>query len=70
MYKNLKPLLKERKITMDQVQEALEVKSKSTTSLKVNGKAHITFEEAVRLRDLINSKGRKKLTLEQLFEVE
>ena len=68
MTRVLKAILKDEKITNKDVQECLNIKSLSTVSLKINGKANFTTNEAILLKKLINEKSGKKYTLEQLFD--
>lgn len=68
MTRVLKAILKDEKITNKDVQECLNIKSLSTVSLKINGKANFTTNEAILLKNLINEKSGKKYTLEQLFD--
>lgn len=64
----LKKLLKDANITQGDVAKELNIKSLSTMSLKLNGKAEFTTGEAVKLKNLINSKLHTNYTIEELFE--
>lgn len=64
----LKKLIKDANITQGDVAKELNIKSLSTMSLKLNGKAEFTTGEAVKLKNLINSKLHTNYTIEELFE--
>ena len=64
----LKKILKDADITYDDLIEALNIKSKSTISLKINGKAKVYTDEAFIIRDLIYKKTKKKYNIEELFK--
>lgn len=64
----LKKLLKEANIKNSDVAEELHIKSLSTVSLKLNGKANFTTNEAKILKNLINAKLDKNYTIEELFQ--
>lgn len=68
MKKNLKAVLEDANVKYQEISKTLGIKSLSTISLKVNGKAHFTTTEATLLKNLINKKSGKNYTLEQLFE--
>lgn len=64
----LKKLLKDANITQGDVAKELNIKSLSTMSLKLNRKAEFTTGEAMKLKNLINSKLHTNYTIEELFE--
>lgn len=64
---NLKEILREAKITYEEIGDALNIKSNSTISLKVNKKADFTTKEASLLKKLIENKTGKAYSLEELF---
>lgn len=66
MYK-LKQILKENNIKNSDVAEILNIKSLSTVSLKLNGKADFTTKEANLLKKYINEKAGTEYKLEDLF---
>ena len=65
---DLTKILKKLNITQQEVADELNLKSLSTTNLKINRKAEFTTGEAKLLRNLINSKSKIKYTLEDLFD--
>ncbi len=64
MYLNVKAEIKRRNLTLEDVAQALNIRT-STLSLKLNGKAPITLKEAKAIKDYLNS----DIPLEELFEV-
>lgn len=64
----LKKLLKDANITQGDVAKELNIKSLSTMSLKLNKKSEFTTGEALKLKNLINSKLHTNYTIEELFE--
>lgn len=64
----IKKLLREANITQSEVAKELDIKSLSTMSLKLNGKADFSTVEARKLKNLINSKLHTNYTIEELFE--
>ena len=63
----LKKVLKEHNIKNSEVAELLNIKSLSTISLKLNGKAEFTTKEATILKNYINEKANTEYKLEDLF---
>lgn len=66
MYK-LRDILKDNNIKNTDVAEILNIKSLSTVSLKINGKAEFTAKEASILKNYINEKAKTNYTIEDLF---
>lgn len=66
MYK-LREILKDNNIKNTDVAEILNIKSLSTVSLKINGKAEFTAKEASILKNYINEKAKTNYTIEDLF---
>lgn len=69
MYQKLNNLLRENKITQKEIAEKLNINSLGTVSLKLNGKSIITLDEAKAIKELLETKTKKKYKLEELFEV-
>ena len=69
MYKELNSLLREHGITQKEIAEKLNINSLGTVSLKLNGKSIITLDEAKAIKELLETKTKKKYKLEELFEV-
>lgn len=66
----LKKLLREAKIEQDDLIKITGIKSKSTLSLKVNGKARFYVDEIWAIRDLIYERTGKYYLIEELFKNE
>lgn len=66
----LKKLLKEAKIEQKDLYEITGIKSQSTLSLKLNGKARFYVDEIWAIRDLIYEKTGKFYLIEELFKDE
>lgn len=66
MYK-LREILKDNNIKNTDVAEILNIKSLSTVSLKINGKAEFTAKEASILKNYVNEKAKTNYTIEDLF---
>lgn len=66
----LKEILKKLSITQLDIANELGIRSLSTVNQKLNNKSEFTVKEAILLRDLIVKKGKKKYTIEKLFEEE
>lgn len=64
----IKKLLKEAKIEQDELIKVTGIKSKSTLSLKINGKARFYVDEVWKIRDLIYEKTGKYYLIEELFK--
>ena len=62
MFPNLDAEMARRKITRGMLAEALHI-TPTTLSMKLNGKATLTLDECIRIRDIID----KKLTIDYLF---
>ena len=69
MYIELNKLLKKYNITHKDIAQKLCINSLGTISLKLNGKSIITLEEALGIKELLESKTKKKYKLEDLFKV-
>lgn len=67
MYRNLKAELVRYDITNLEIAERLNI-TQGTASLKVNGKAKVSVEEAFLLQDLIYEKSGKSISIEELFK--
>lgn len=67
MYKKLNELLRSNNITHKMIAEKLNISSLGTISLKLNGKSIITLEEAIKIKELLEKKSKKKYKLEDLF---
>lgn len=63
----LKDELKRSGITQYEIRDLLGTKSLSTVNLKLNGKAKLTLDEAVAIRDLIYDRTKKKYKLEDFL---
>ena len=63
----LKDTLKKSGITQFEIKDLLGIKSLSTVNLKLNGKAKLTLDEAVAIRDLIYDRTKKKYKLEDFL---
>lgn len=68
MYKELQQLLKQNGITHKDIAEKLNINSLGTVSLKLNGKSIITLEEAKGIKELLETKTKKKYKIENLFK--
>ena len=68
MYQKLNNLLREYKITQKDIAEKLNINSLGTVSLKLNGKSIITLDEAKGIKELLETKAKKKYKLEELFK--
>lgn len=66
----IRDLLKSGNISQEEVMKSLDIKSRSTISLKINGKAEFSAKEALILKDLINERNGSNYTLEELFSLE
>ena len=66
----LKKLLKEAKIEYKDISKVANIKSGSTLSLKINGKARFYVDEIWAIRDLIYEKTGKFYLIEELFKDE
>ena len=64
----LRKILKDLKISNEEIAHELQIKSLSTVSLKINGKADFSTKEAGLLKKLINTKSNKQYTFEELFD--
>lgn len=65
---SLKSILKEVGINYDDISNTLGIKSHSTISLKINGKANFTTVEASKLKKMLEEKSGRTYTFEELFE--
>ena len=65
MYPNIKAEMARRNITLAKLAEYLGV-TISTLSLKINGKAPLTWDEAVKIKEYIGA----NIPMEQLFSKE
>ena len=70
MGRNLRDIIKNAGISHQEIANELDIKSLSTVSLKVNGKAEWSTIEAMKLKKLINDKTEKNYTLEDLFTLD
>lgn len=68
MYKNLKAELVRNGITNIEVAKRLSIKP-GTASLKINGKAKLSLDEAFSLQNLIHEKSGITIPIEELFKV-
>jgi plasmid maintenance system antidote protein VapI len=68
MYKNLKAELVRNDITNIEVAKRLSIKP-GTASLKINGKAKLSLNEAFSLQNLIYEKSGITIPIEELFKV-
>ncbi len=67
MYPTVRAEMARRKITLKDLADDPEIKcTTSTMSFKLNGKAPLTFAEAVRIKEILGT----ELTLEELFRTE
>lgn len=64
----LKDILKAANITQLDIANELGIRSLTTIYQKINNKSDFTVNEAVKLKNLINSKLNKKYTIEELFD--
>jgi len=67
MYRNLKAELVRHNISNIEIAKTLGI-TEGTVSLKINGKAKISLDEAFLIQDLIYEKSGKKITIEELFK--
>lgn len=67
MYKNLKAELVRNGIKVSDAAKRLELKA-GTLSLKINGKARVTLDEAFMLQKLIFEKSNEIIPIETLFK--
>ena len=65
---DLRKILKDLKISNEEIAQELQIKSLSTVSLKINGKADFSTKEAGLLKKLINNKSSRQYTFEELFD--
>lgn len=65
MYTNVKTEMSKHNVTLKDIAEKLDC-TVSTLSLKINGKAPITFEEARTIKQVLHT----NKPLEELFEVQ
>lgn len=70
MGSNLRDIIKKAGISHQEIADNLNIRSLSTVSLKVNGKAEWSTIEAMKLKKLINEKTEKNFTLEDLFTLD
>lgn len=63
----IKEILKNENIKHEEIRDLLDIKSKSTLSLKLNGKSHFSTGQAKKIKDYINKKTNKNYTIEELF---
>jgi plasmid maintenance system antidote protein VapI len=68
MYKNLKAEMSRYDIKNEDIASKLNI-TPSTASLKVNGKAKVTLQEAWSIQDLFLEKASVNFTLDYLFEI-
>ena len=68
MYNKLNNLLRENNITQREIAEKLNINSLGTVSLKLNGKSIITLDEAKGIKELLETKTKKKYKLDDLFK--
>ena len=68
MYKELNELLRKNGITHKDIANKLNINSLGTISLKLNGKSIITLEEANGIKELLETKTKRKYKLEDLFK--
>lgn len=68
MYKNLKAEMSRYNIKNEDVASKLNI-TPSTASLKLNGKAKVTVQEAWSIQDLFVEKASVNFTLDYLFEI-
>ena len=66
----LKKLIKEAKLSYEEIGKAANLSSMSTISLKINGKARLYVDEIWAIRDLIYKKTGKYYLIEELFKDE
>lgn len=66
----LNNLLRANGITQKDIAEKLNINSLGTVSLKLNGKSIITLDEAIGIKELLETKTKKKYKLEDLFKGE
>lgn len=63
----LKLLLKEAKLTQNDLRNLLKIKALSTINLKLNEKSDFTTKEALLIKDEINSRLNTNYSIEDLF---
>ena len=68
MYRNLKAELVRHNISNIEVAKKLGI-TEGTVSLKINGKAKISLDEAFSIQDLIYKKSGKTIPIEELFRL-
>ena len=68
MYRNLKAELVRHNISNIEIAKKLGI-TEGTVSLKTNGKAKISLDEAFLIQDLIYEKSGKTITIEELFKL-
>lgn len=68
MYKNLKAEMSRHDIKNEDIASKLNITT-STASLKVNGKAKVTLQEAWLIQDLFTEKASVNFTLDYLFKI-
>lgn len=68
MYNKLNILLRENNITQREIAEKLNINSLGTVSLKLNGKSIITLDEAKGIKELLETRTKKKYKLDDLFK--
>lgn len=68
MYNNLNAEISRYKIERKKLKEIANIKSSSTFSLKLNGKADFTLAEAKLIKDFINEISNQNFTLDYLFQ--
>lgn len=66
--KDLGKILKDAKISQQEIADLLGIKSLGTVSLKVNRKTIVTTEEARKIKNLINKKTGSNYTISDLFD--
>lgn len=68
MFRNLKAELVRHNISNIDIAKKLGI-TEGTASLKLNGKAKVSLEEAFIIQDLINEKSSKVISIEELFKL-
>lgn len=64
---SLKKILKDAGITYFELANSLNIKSLSTINQKMNKKSNFTFNEAKKIKNLIEEKTGKRYSIEELF---